>query len=247
MVLQKLCMFVSEKKIFFYIALIIQIKVITLHLHIFDLKNLILKTFYYNTRYKIGFMKRIIFLFLLFPFSFHSFAGVFTVEGVYQGRNLYVQNPFAGTGIGFCTTEVLINGKKSTDEIQSSAFEIDFSSYNLKIGDKVEVRIKHKDDCKPKVLNPEVLKLSSTFEVIAFKAIDGIVNFTTKGESASMPFTVEQFRWNKWVKIGEVQGKGTVEANSYSVKVNNHSGINKFRIQQTDFKGPKYSNTVQYR
>ena len=174
-------------------------------------------------------------------------AAVIVVEGIYQGKNLYVQNPFNGSGVGFCTTEVLVNDVKSTDEIQSSAFEVDFSNYKLKLGDKVVVKIKHKDDCRPKVLNPDVLKPSATFEVVTLKAEDAIIKWSTKGESGSLPYVVEQFRWNKWIKVGEVPGKGTPEEMSYSLKVNNHSGINKFRIQQTDYKGPKYSNTVQYR
>ncbi len=184
---------------------------------------------------------------LLILFKGTAFGGIITLEGVYQGKNLYVQNPFAGSGVGFCATEVLVNDVKSTDEIQSSAFEIDLSVYKLKIGDKVKVVIKHKDDCKPKVLNPENLKPTSTFEVVAFKAEEGVIKFTVKGESGSLPFVVEQFRWNKWVKAGEVQGKGTAEENNYSMKINNHSGINKFRIQQTDYRGPKYSNTIQFR
>ena len=193
-------------------------------------------------------MKKIILLLVVsLSFLHYSNAAVIVVEGIYQGKNLYVQNPFAGSGVGFCTTEVLVNDVKSTDEIQSSAFEIDFSNFKLKMGDKIKVTIKHKDDCKPKVLNPEVLKPTSTFEMVSFKAEESVVKWTTKGESGPLPFVVEQFRWNKWVKAGEVDGKGIATENNYSVKVNNHSGINKFRISQTDYKGPKYSNTIQYR
>ena len=84
------------------------------------------------------------------------------LEGTYQGENLYVQNPFASSGVGFCVTNVLINGQQSIDEINSSAFEIDFSSYQLSKGASVKVKIEYKDDCTPRVLNPEVLKPSST-------------------------------------------------------------------------------------
>ena len=92
---------------------------------------------------------------------------VIILEGNYQGKNLYVQNPFGSGGVGFCVTEVLVNGNITTDEVNSSAFEIDFKPHKLAIGDKVEIKIKHKENCKPKVLNPEVLKPKSTFEVIS--------------------------------------------------------------------------------
>src|SRR3954471_6660023 len=87
-----------------------------------------------------------------------SQSNVIVLEGNYQGKNLYVQNPFGSGGVGFCVTEVKVNGNITTDEIPSSAFEIDMKPHKLNIGDKVEVKIFHKEDCKPKVLNPEVLK-----------------------------------------------------------------------------------------
>ncbi|MCC7050190.1 MAG: T9SS type A sorting domain-containing protein [Bacteroidia bacterium] len=179
--------------------------------------------------------------------AFNVKAGVIVLEGNYQGKNLYIQNPFASSGVGFCVSEVTINGEVSTDEINSSAFEIDLSVYNFKNGDKIEIKIKHKDDCKPKVLNPEVLKPKSTFEVISMKVEkDGTLKWVTKNESGKLPYVVEQFRWNKWVKIGEVQGKGMEAVSDYSTKVPEHSGENKFRVKQIDFSGnPRYSDVVK--
>ena len=69
------------------------------------------------------------------------------LEGTYQGRNLYVQNPFASSGVGFCVVSVEVNGQTSIDEINSSAFEIDFLSYQLKKGQPVQVKIEYKSDC----------------------------------------------------------------------------------------------------
>ncbi|MFT5957541.1 MAG: hypothetical protein ACI87V_001425, partial [Flavobacteriales bacterium] len=41
-------------------------------------------------------------LLLLFASPLISNAGVFVYNGVYQGKDLYVKNPFAGDGVGFC-------------------------------------------------------------------------------------------------------------------------------------------------
>jgi hypothetical protein len=170
-------------------------------------------------------------------------AGVIVLEGHYQGKNLYVQNPFAGSGVGFCTFEVTINGDVTTDEINSSAFEIDFTNYKLKVGDPITVKIKHKDDCKPRVLNPEVLKPKSTYETASISLDkDGKVSWVTKKESGKLTFIVEQYRWNKWVKVGEVEGNGTPAENTYSFKITLHSGENKVRVKQVDYSGkPRYS------
>ena len=197
-------------------------------------------------------MKRnIFFLILIFlcAAGIHSqAAGVILIEGNYQGKNIYIQNPFAGSGVGFCVFEVLVNDQVTTDEYNSSAFEIDFKNFQLKLGDRIEVKIKHKDDCRPKVLNPEVLKPKSTFQVQSIKVEnEGVLKWTTKGETGKLPYLVEQFRWNKWVKIGETEGKGTSEENSYVFKVTAHSGKNKFRVKQIDYTGqPKLSDAVEY-
>jgi hypothetical protein len=194
-------------------------------------------------------MKKILFAIFSLLVSTAGFStGVIVLEGNYQGKNLYVQNPFAGSGVGFCVQEVRVNGSVTTDEIASSAFEIDFRNLQLKLGDKVEVKITHKDDCKPKVLNPEVLKPKSTFEVISM-SVDKDMTFkwATKGETGKLPYTIEQFRWNKWVKVGEVEGNGTPNDNSYSFKVAPHSGKNQYRVKQVDYTGqPKLSKTVDY-
>lgn len=175
-------------------------------------------------------------------------GGVIILEGNYQGKNLYVQNPFGSGGVGFCVTEVLVNGNITTDESNSSAFEIDFKPHKLAIGEKVEVKIKHKEDCKPKVLNPEVLKPKSTFEVITMTVDkEGNLKWSTKSETGKLAFAVEQFRWNKWVKVGEVEGKGTPGTNNYEFKITPHSGKNQIRVRQTDYSGqPRLSKPVDF-
>src|SRR5690606_17298137 len=83
-------------------------------------------------------------------------------EGHYQGKNIFVQNPFKPDGVGFCTDRVLVNGNVTSDQINSSAYEIDFTKLSLKVGDAVSVVIEHGNDCTPKVLNAEVLNPTST-------------------------------------------------------------------------------------
>ncbi len=158
------------------------------------------------------------------------------IKGTYQGENIYVRNPFAASGVGFCAYEVTVNGMITTDEINSSAFEIDLTVYGFVIGDDVSVSIRYKDDCMPMVLNTYALqvKTPAKFESISVK--DGVLSFSTSGETGSIPFLIEQFRWNKWVKVGEVRGKGRNRPNNYEVNVRTHSGANKFRVRQTDNK-----------
>jgi hypothetical protein len=162
------------------------------------------------------------------------------IEGHYQGKNLYVQNPFSGSGVGFCVIAVYVNDDVTTDQVNSSAFEIDFSNTSIDQGSPVVVRIQHKLDCLPKVLNPEVLRPKSTFDNSEIFVNDNkILKWKTTNEQGKLTYVVEQYRWNKWVKIGEVDGNGKVDENNYkfSVASHIHSGENKFRAKQIDYTG----------
>jgi len=173
-------------------------------------------------------------------------AATIILEGKYQNKNIYVQNSYGGSGVGFCTTEVRVNGNITTDEINSSAFEIDLSIYHFKMGDKVIIEIQHKDDCVPKVFNPEVLKPAPTFDMVAIKLnAAGLLQWSTRNENGSLPFVIEQFKWNKWIYVGEVRGDGNPGQHDYSFQITMHSGENKFRIKQAGLgSAPRYSSIV---
>lgn len=84
------------------------------------------------------------------------YSGRLTVEGQFQGKNLYVLNP-EHLG-GFCTDSVLLNGILLLDssQVQISAYEIDLISLGLDTGAAVKIEIFHASDCMPKILNNEV-------------------------------------------------------------------------------------------
>jgi hypothetical protein len=131
--------------------------------------------------------------------------------------------------------------------VNSSAFEIDLLSFQLTIGAPIVIQIKHKEGCKPKVLNPEVVKPAANYSVVSIASdADGKLTWKTTGETGALPFIIEQYRWNKWVKVGEVQGKGTAGEHAYTFKVTPHSGKNKVRIKQVDNAGAHPSQDVLF-
>ena len=194
-------------------------------------------------------IKALVLPMILLVMAVPAMAGTILLEGNYHGKNLYVQNPFASEGVGFCTFEVKVNGQTTTDEINSSAYEIDLSFFQLPLGSAVEIRISHKDDCKPKVVNPEVLKPMSTFEVASLGiSKEGVLSMTTTNETGGLPYVIEQFRWNKWVEVGEFEGKGNPEKNDYEVQLTTvHTGQNRFRVKQKDHRSkPRYSFEAKF-
>ncbi len=140
-------------------------------------------------------MKKAFFIFSVLTFSIISKASVLVVEGKFQNKNIYIQNSFGSNGVGFCATEIKVNGKITTDEVNSSAFEIDLAAMNIKPGQKVVIEISHKSDCTPVVLNPEVLKPRPTFEVVSMNInAAGVLKWTAKNESGALPYIIEQFK-----------------------------------------------------
>ncbi len=201
-----------------------------------------------NMNLNLTYMKKIVIACLTALISFGSLkAGEMVLRGTFQGENLYVKNPFAASGVGFCVYEVTVNGQTTTDEINSSAFEVDLSVYGFQIGEPVTIGLKYKEDCAPKVLNAEVLNPRATFVIDDMKISNGKLSWTTENEAGTLPFVVEQYRWNKWIKVGEVAGKGSASENYYEVDVRQNSGENRYRVKQVDYrKKPRYSDELTY-
>ena len=183
-------------------------------------------------------VRQLLFAILFWPSLLFSQA--VSIEGTYQGKNVYVRNPMVDDGFGFCATKVTVNGEIMPGGLTESTFEVNFSSFNLAINDPVFIVIEHNQGCKPTFINPEVLLPKSTYTLLSMQ-IDpsGKMQWKTKGEDGKLPFTIEQYRWDKWVEVGEVLGKGTAGVNTYEFKLTPHSGVNKVRVVQVDHSGSK--------
>ncbi len=173
-------------------------------------------------------------------------AEVLVISGIYQGKDLYVKNPVTSGGIGFCIFEVQVNGQVTSDEVNSPAFAVDLKVWNLQQGDPIEIVLRMKENCDVKIINPEVIYPNSTFEVSSISLEPGgMLEWKTVKESSAIPYIIEQFRWNKWVKVGEVMGTGQSTENTYNFQAMLHSGTNTFRVYQLDFKGQRFSQDVK--
>lgn len=178
-------------------------------------------------------MKKFLLLVCVLSTGLSAVSATLVIEGKYQNKNVYVHNGFGAGGVGFCTKEIKVNGNTTTDEINSSAFEIDLKAMHLKYGDNVTIEIIHNEGCLPKVLNMEDLKPKPTFEILMMSITPtGLLKWTSKNEMGALPYTIEQFKWNKWVPIGSVDGLGTPDSHEYTFQVAMHSGENKYRVKQ---------------
>ncbi len=190
-------------------------------------------------------MNRLLGILLLLVSISQAQAGVLTISGVYLGKNIYVQNPFSGDMKTFCIQEVFVNDVKVNANIKSSAFEIDLT--HLKMNDPVNIKLVHKDDCKPKVINAQVLKVNAAFQFISFSVDKNFVHFSTKGEKATGKLFVEQFSNNSWNSVRELPVKSSPSMNVYEVEEMHNSGLNKYRVKYHERDGQVfYSKVVEF-
>ncbi len=174
------------------------------------------------------------------------------LDGSFQGKSLYIQNDQSTlTESGKCVVDITVNGKKAPWLFDADAFEVNLEKCGLAIGDSVSIVIYHATDCLPRVLNTYNCHPKSTFEIEKMH-IDTLPNliWITSKEEGKLPFIVEQFRWNKWIAIGEIDGVGKAHAGiayNFDLRQYIHSGKNTFRVRQVSATGkPRYSQSISY-
>ena len=175
-------------------------------------------------------------------------SSVITIEGVYQGKNVFIKNPVIDhESDQYGIIEAEVNGEK-IENIHSGVFEIDLSHKNLKYNARLEILLRCRDGCKPKLLNPESVYPHPAFETVSIAVNEnGLVKWETKNELGALPYYIEQYKWGRWVTIGEVQGQGATQNNCYTFQAMLNSGENLFRVKQVDFQSrtPRYSEEVR--
>ena len=181
-----------------------------------------------------------LFSFLLTVPSLSAQSDTIILKGEYQGKNIYFQSHNAS-----CIQKITVNGKGLG--MGNPDFEIDLGAYKLKNDDPVIIFIIHKKGCAPKVVNPEGLSPSSTFEIVSI-AFDkaGVLNWTAKHETGKLIYKLEQFVCHKWLVLAEIKEKSKGQ-NDYSYKPKTYSGTNMFRLKQIGPTGEaRLSQTAEY-
>ena len=186
-------------------------------------------------------MRNLVLCFFLSCCCLGTKAGEMVISGVYQGKDLYVQNPFLPALKAFCTEEVFVNDRQVLTQPRTSAYKIDLSYLNMH--DIVIVRIIYRDDCRPKVVNAHVLKAKEGFRFLFAEADNQSITWATQGEYATGEFHIERLDKNgDWDWIQTVDGKGSRENNQYSILPEHLPGENKYRLKYEPAEdGPVYS------
>lgn len=156
------------------------------------------------------------------------------LSGAYQGKDIYVQNPFDRTTAKFCTQSVYINDTKVFDQPKVSAYKIDLS--HLDLNDLVIIRIVHSEGCKPRIVNPHVLlKDSGGFAFLSSEADNNSLSWAAEGETGKGKYFVEQKALERdWHFIDTVADRGSGRQNSYTIPAPHKKGVNTYRVSYRD-------------
>lgn len=152
------------------------------------------------------------------------------LAGVYQGKTLFIQNPFDKSDRRFCIEKIYINEQELDINYKLSALKIDFNGYDLYT--PVKVRLVHKDSiCAPTIINPEAILFHTIFRFVDVLLTDSALVWSTKGESGRGEFEIEKLRNGVWVDQEVREALGRYEGAEYRFFPNLEEGANKYRIR----------------
>jgi hypothetical protein len=156
-------------------------------------------------------------------------------EGKYYNTNLFIYNP--ETDSGYSITEITVNNDTIQGDLATNGIEVDLSQLELKEEEPVNIKIIYTEGYEPSIVNPEALKGNLKFRFSRPKMYKGKLQWRINGNPSDYPIVIEEYRWNEWRVIGEVDPLDTVKNNLYQYDVNLHSGTNLIRLKTTDLQG----------
>lgn len=197
-------------------------------------------------------MRKIVFLIFLF-LVIAGQAQVQLVEtnltGVFQGKTLFIQNPFNSKKRNYCIEKIYINKTPLDINYKLSAIKLDFEGIDLFT--PISLRIQHRDSlCTPVIINPEAILFHTIFRFTEISLTDSAFSWSTKGERGVGSFEVERLDGFRWTQKEVIEAKGVYEGATYSLFPNLEDGANQFRIRYNFPKGSRtgylYSWEVDY-
>ncbi len=193
-------------------------------------------------------MLRIILLNTLFMFiagiSQAIIAEEFTFKGVYQGKNIYVQNPLSDDRKNFCTKAVYVNDLLVVNNPKTSAYEVDLSY--LSINEPLLIKIIHSGGCVPKVINPQVIRAKNKFQFLSVYVDSSVIRWITKSEVENGKYFLEQYISDKWVIIDMQEAIHDNNTNQYQTIPKHERGLNRYRIKYVTEEDVFYSQVQQF-
>jgi len=154
------------------------------------------------------------------------------VRGTYIGKDVYVQNIVqTGDSIkikGYCIDSLYVNDSLMFVLPQTSAFKVDLSF--LDNNERVTIKIIHKENCVPKVLNDNDILSGIDFKFNDIEISEKKIEWYTEGEENGSFFIAYHLWLDEWLVLDTVFNKGSSVKSSYELPIYNLSGENKYKV-----------------
>ncbi|MFH6983561.1 hypothetical protein [Marinoscillum luteum] len=157
------------------------------------------------------------------------------ITGVYQGKTLFIQNPYNRESMSFCVTAIYVNGTRLGLNYKVSALKLDFNGIDK--FSPLSIKVQHAPGCKPIILNPDAIHFHSTFSFGEVGFADTALVWRTSGEKSGSVFTLEKYQFGIWIEGDTVPAKGEFGGAEYSYSPLLEEGANKLRIKYITPKG----------
>ncbi len=151
------------------------------------------------------------------------------VAGVFQGKTLFIQNPYEPKSKTFCIQSIELNGKNLEFNKKSSAVKIDFKTIDENA--PVYILIVHGEKCMPIIINPDAINFHSVFSVLEIGFQDSVLIWKTSGEEESFSYIVEKYNLGIWEEMKEIPSKGKFGGATYIHYPFLKEGANKLRVR----------------
>jgi len=151
------------------------------------------------------------------------------IAGVYKGTPLYIQNPYHPGLKNFCINSIHVNEDLLTLDYNLSAIKLDFKDLDLYT--PVNIKIDHKNVCKPILVNKESILYHSSFKFMDLALNDSSMSWTTKGDRPGAVFEIEKLYADGWNQVETVNSSGLFQGSEYQYIPLLEEGANKYRIK----------------
>ncbi len=151
------------------------------------------------------------------------------VEGFYQGKNLYIQNP--KTPQGYCITSAHINGEAYAIPA-SSAFSLNLDAFAL--GAPLSIALAHHAGCLPKIINIQVIEPKDLVLLTQPQVSAHYVAWEIQGSAVHGRCFVLRRQADKTALVAVINAEKQGE---YRAKVEHLVGENIYFIKYLDYTG----------
>lgn len=150
--------------------------------------------------------------------------------GVYQGKTLFIQNPYNAVKRAYCLKQIMLNNNPLSLNYQLSAIKLDFEEYDLYT--PITVTIWYADTlCIPVIINPDAILFHTIFRFSDASLTDTSLTWSTKGERGIGAFEIEKLKNGTWNTQEIVKAKGIYEGANYFYLPKLEEGANKYRVK----------------